>query len=1304
MSARTLPSTLLVALAGAVTAAVFHVPREPVAAAVLQEGSPPTKEPGQNVGGKASSPASPRQFPTARILLQHFLGSSRERDPYDLAVGTLIATVPDPTDSHMDWAFDSYLESIRRAYETRDYVLDSFWVPWSEKNDTLLVEGAGAAGIRVREEYPGVMLFRRSYIPKPDSGAVVQLDKSAKRGGITAEMRETLRRSAARVTPDTARALQVVFLVGEVPTAGIHKGAMLRALLARDSLPTDSADTVRIVGPSFSGSATSLAWALREWRASAERRPGNPPVRIVSGAATVGKNAALFREGAGGPGVQLRATVNTDATLQRVLLESVLCPLRVRADQVLILRESGTYGHDAAGPSSVTCPDRRRLTSAGFLQIPFPMNVAGLRAEYEAHPRAAAEGDEAGPARSRTRLSLRDPDRPMEHLPSTSNLTAPTLEVLMDEIEDAAATHDIRVVGILASDVRDKLFLVEELRDRLHDAQFFTFEGNALFLAPDKNPSFRGMLVLSSYPLSLQNQWWTGGSGGQRIPFASEGAEGVYNAVLLQLGAPGKLSEYQLPLGPARRAAPPVWVSAVGSRSFVPLLARPAEDSDHVAAGVLSSPAVQRSPGVGIFTAFSVLLLAAGLLYASAGVLGGAEIPRTVDATMDAALGDRVRWGSQVLHRHVYALLRLLALLGVFVPISVLVFTAVARDGGSLLGLLLRAGVCHALALACVLVAAWELSGLQERTEDATGVEAGMRPAVPRAPELAGGTRVEMLALAAAVTLSFAMAAMPWMGDVLAGTRTRWGVYVLFISAAVGGGAALSHAWMAVRHGLALFPAGWAYARSASWEDDSGGRSLWLGEVAGRTLVVVVGLVYFYLSMTFTTGLVHATATREYPLLLMRLGTLDSGVSPLLPLVLAGAGFAVWCTWHLSRIALLRHRTPFEAACWEAGARGTAGGAPAFMVEVGSRVGAVRSRLFLLVPSRSGVPVLLLVLLLAWVLGLHFSPTLEALVGLGEFTWLLRLAVVGGLVSTTWAVVRLLALWRGLRRVLDTVGETPLLPAFSRLPHSAAQLTRLTLWLGTRCDTVVTLALGQWRQLRTIYHAGKAYRDPNLSVAARRRVAAFMRNAPDEPPRRAERRLSDEPPSLFRDIWGVLEALWATEPDTDAVTKAPELLKGSERRDTASVFRQQFGAGARLWLRAAEEFAAVQFVDWVEWVLQQMRMLAVFLFVTLLVTTALISSYPFQPQSTVKLVFGAVLIGTVGALLYVMVMMNRNEVLSHIADTDPGRVSWDWSFALNVGLVAVVPLLTLVSSEVPWLHGALFSWISPVLKAITHAG
>jgi hypothetical protein len=325
------------------------------------------------------------------------------------------------------------------------------------------------------------------------------------------------------------------------------------------------------------------------------------------------------------------------------------------------------------------------------------------------------------------------------------------------------------------------------------------------------------------------------------------------------------------------------------------------------------------------------------------------------------------------------------------------------------------------------------------------------------------------------------------------------------------------------------------------------------------------------------------------------------------------------------------------------------------------------------------------------------------MVGLRGFDLLLPLAVLGSLCAIVWAIYRLLAVWRALRRVLEAVGDTPLLPAFRRLPVRASQLTRLTLWASSTCDLVKSLSDAQWRQLVTIYRAGKLGEENGGLELPVRKWATWLMEM-DGPTCRVEGPLDEKRDHRLLHLAAVLWWMWRSEPDSGALGKLDDALKDKQKTDTATVFRDRFDTTPRLWLRAAEEFAAVQVVDYVEWVLQQMRTLALFIFVMLLVTTALISSYPFQPQAEVKLVFTFLLVGTVAALLYVMVAMNRDEVLSHIADTDPGRLNWSWSFALNVGVVALVPLLTLVSSEVPGLHTALFSWIQPVLNALTRGG
>jgi hypothetical protein len=100
--------------------------------------------------------------------------------------------------------------------------------------------------------------------------------------------------------------------------------------------------------------------------------------------------------------------------------------------------------------------------------------------------------------------------------------------------------------------------------------------------------------------------------------------------------------------------------------------------------------------------------------------------------------------------------------------------------------------------------------------------------------------------------------------------------------------------------------------------------------------------------------------------------------------------------------------------------------------------------------------------------------------------------------------------------------------------------------------------------------------------------------------------------------------------------------------------------------------------------------------------TQQISRYPFVPESLVKLLLFALLTATIVAVLKVMVEMNRDEVLSRIARTEPGKVSWDLQFVLNALVFGLVPLLTLVSSEFPGIGDFLFAWIGPLTRMAGH--
>lgn len=1440
-----------------------------------------------NDGDAASS--SPAQL--GRVTSEAPTAAGVAEDPCYPTVGFVIATLPDPTDSHLDWAFDADFESILRAYERAGYVLDRFWLPWTEKNDTTAPDSGGTGLRRVRDVRPGVVLFRRdsthaletdvpwdsvpqalkpplpassdtlsaarqpicaaraevdsfrravggippasdtvgaprlfsterftrvqALSPRPEGRAayfrigtpppdttdrpaggptLYAAKRATARGAITpgefgdaawewarewARVLDVAERAARARVPD----LQVLFIVGEVPTAGVHKDALRRALEDRDDVlrhtPSSAADSLRIVGPSFSGSAPSLGVVLDGWRRA---HPG-VPVRVITGSSTSTETAAhLERDSL----VRFQATVHSDSGFTVALVRQVLCPMHIGDNQVAILRESGTaYGRSAANrtdTTSIPCGDHRRLRASRFLQIPFPMNIGSLRAEFEEHPRTAPT-EQQQVQQSRARLSLRDPERPGDRPPPTSALTAPTMEVVLNQIEAAVSANQIRALGILSSDVRDKLFLATELRRRLGDVQFFTYEGNALFLVPENNAELRGMLVVSSYPLNMQSQWWTPGRlFGQRMSFADDGAEGIHNAVLIQLGRGAEAADYGYPFHPVGiQIKPPVWISAIGRNQILPVTVVTTRDQAFMAPIEAAPAYAEPWPHIHFLTALNIALLGIVLLWGVRGGLTRHAGPRQAP----------VAWPTDAIERplgpaEVFAVLwpkGRHALPGRAGPTRLLLRRRAPRrrGHGGVWRRWLRGGSAAPAQPPVTGAAKASLPSAAPPTAASSAPVAGAAPATPAArarsrkrpvvarlrrvgrrwtrplvvPEsdTAGSgkpvrrralpaplgrwrTRVRTVspevlldevrwgsqnlhssaylllrALAllgvfvpvALVTGASLLRRTPFGGP---GIGSRWVVLawlVVIVAVALRGCARMLLGCVARLREVSLLGTWFALRGFPQSERE---RRSWRMEVVLRAVVFFWGAAFFVFGTIFAFQIVRLWRTRvvTFPLFLYRAAELDGGVSPLVPLLFAAAGYAAWCSWHARRIRDLGETTPYEAAWNVPAAQCAAEGATALPSAAEESVRAIRMRLFKVVPDDGGFLLLLFLVTVFGTLQFQVRGTVEELIGLGSFKWILRLSIAGSLVATCWAVYRLIAVWLALDRVLQELSETPLLPAFRRLPNRVAQLTRLTLWRAASRDVVDTVAAAQWRHLKQLYRHAEgelATLDmPRLEV--RNAVCEFM-NAEAPPSSRLRRRLLFHSDDSFARLNALLARFWAMEPDTEAAAQIREALKKAPSdENTTTLVRQAVPNLVRLWLRAAEEFAAVQVVDYIEWVLQQLRTLTLFLFVSLLLTIGLLASYPYQGQNLVTLVFLFVLIGTVGSVLYVMAALNRDDVLSLIAKTDPGRVNWDRSFIVNAFAIGVVPLLTLISSELPDWN--VFSFLTPVIHAITGGG
>ena len=502
---------------------------------------------------------------TGKALLAEFFGEPLDRLApctraafcYDLDF--LIVSLPDPLDSFLDHSFDSGLESMRRALESRQFVANRFWLPWDEDRKAIKDRST-----HYRRNHPGVFLFRSS-------------------------------------NPAEHR-LRLVYVVGEISTGGVHKRALEAALDDRRDLlrsqrfvdTTGVRDTIRFVGPFFTGSALSTRLTVERWRR--ENRDTTFAL-FVSGAATGPGNLVVFdtSHDAIRPAKRMsfHATVNSDLALSLAMLQVVVDSLHglgIPPDHIALIQESSTqYGQQSAAgaqaPDTAAPASRlagtlarwaRQVATAtdSMLVIPYPMSIASLRAEYAKHPARAKASDELQrDAAPRIPLPLHESNQQLESPIPVAQMTPASVELTIDEIAQTLKSHDIRAIGLIGTDVRDKIFLADQLRKQLPDARLFTFGSNDLYLREEFNNSLRGMLVFSTYPLILQNQWWdsVARTRPRRFAFASDDAQGVFNATIRQLGRRG-FREYRAPFDPGD-SVPPVWVTAVGRHSFSPIRA-----------------------------------------------------------------------------------------------------------------------------------------------------------------------------------------------------------------------------------------------------------------------------------------------------------------------------------------------------------------------------------------------------------------------------------------------------------------------------------------------------------------------------------------------------------------------------------------------------------------------------------------------------------------------------------------------------------------------------------------------------------
>ncbi len=419
----------------------------------------------------------------------------------------LIATLPDPLDTGSKFEFDMGLEAVQKAIESEGYILDRFENPWSTGSSKQAGAGVGAEHYRNR---PACLLFRS--------------------GDAQFEFAEKSN-------------LTVLLIVGESPTWGIQKGAFETSLDIAGELTVPDATgrrTVKVIGPTYSGTAASLGATLSKWLADYE----TCNAWVCSGSATsVSKKdfEALATPPTVGPESSVHRVIYTSTVLpDEVLLDEVLRYLASPAsppdvipteplNHTVLLVEGGTLYGNRFFRYFEQFSQRKRI---GCSFIPFPRRISQLRGIPE-----LTQGFELSvQQKSTAAIPLAEKGERLEIFPSFDpDVTGPNDSLVLKNILATIANEDVRYVGVLASEVRNVLFLVKLINRYCPDVQIFLINNDVMFSGEDFSADFYGTIIASTYPLDSRSPLWSfpGTDSMTRRLFSNEIDIGRYNASLV---------------------------------------------------------------------------------------------------------------------------------------------------------------------------------------------------------------------------------------------------------------------------------------------------------------------------------------------------------------------------------------------------------------------------------------------------------------------------------------------------------------------------------------------------------------------------------------------------------------------------------------------------------------------------------------------------------------------------------------------------------------------------------------------------
>jgi len=500
----------------------------------------------------------------------------------------VVAIVPNPVQTHLALTFDRLIEAIQQAAQDVNFNYDNSWFPWNQSGksyDSLSDEEQAAQLVALQQQQPGILVFRRS--------------------------------AADSDHPDVYRSGLVIFVVGEQPTGGIsdaqfeHALQWISTLKSKTKPPLAPPPPLRIIGPTFSGTLASIERELKANNLFAKYPNG---IEIYSGTTNAAENVVAFQKFLCHQDPNSNSGNCESGTYQgpyrfRTFLESdslmtdrFLCYLRhegYNLNHVAILSEDQTAFGGATNPRGKGSGFHRcygEPTNDSNPQQPiyvyYPRDIATLRSAYEKQSIFSAGKQQNNAPSSELRGNLSEPASVEHDTVRTygGQLTPLAQEAALFGIANILDRKEIEFVILRSSNSLDQLFLSEFLRRSYPNGRVVIDGADLMFRRGMEGASLRGVMLLSTYPLLS----WTQdaippihrppGSGATsktsfRV-FPQDLAEGIYIAsreLLEQLpdvnwSIPisdyGVLYRGQSDDASPENHRPATWLSVVGHRQF----------------------------------------------------------------------------------------------------------------------------------------------------------------------------------------------------------------------------------------------------------------------------------------------------------------------------------------------------------------------------------------------------------------------------------------------------------------------------------------------------------------------------------------------------------------------------------------------------------------------------------------------------------------------------------------------------------------------------------------------------------------